>query len=282
MIKTVLVLLIFNSLVSFAQEDLFFPLKNEFSWSGIEKPNKVLKTRFIKNSPKEFEYYRQNDKNFPSLKDLDSCLHVFDINDDGLDDILFDGWYFETNIIQIFLNNGKTFNKVLSEFQGIVKMIIENNKVSKIYIQDWGCCCEINTINKVFSVNYNSDIPKFELLNQQKFLHVFELPDKYLDKPIKFSVLNNNYNIRFAPIIDDSTEIDECEQFIGNVIGKVQNSAEGYCLAQKTDSTGRIWWYVAFKPETKIKSVFKYYSKYEPKEYKLGWISSRFVKIIKE
>jgi hypothetical protein len=94
MIKTLFVLLFFNSLVSFAQENLFFPLKNEFSWIVIEKPNKVLKSRFIKISPKEFEYYLQKCKDCTSLKDLDNCLHVFDFNDDGLDDIGFDGYYF--------------------------------------------------------------------------------------------------------------------------------------------------------------------------------------------
>jgi hypothetical protein len=273
-----------NSLTSYCQQDLYFPLSNEFDWSKIEKQKSDLKAKLIKDFPNEFEYYRQVRDIGPNMKDLDSCLHVIDFNNDRLDDLIFDGWSGgEPRLISIFINNGKSFDKVFTDYQGIHKMIFQDNKVSKLYIQDWGCCCEYIVRNKIYSVNNNSKLPKIQLINQLQYIERTEFPVKYFDKPIKFEVSNNNYKIRFSPVIDDTTEVGYCGELRnGNWLGKIKSGTLGYALSEKSDTTGRIWWFVAIVPDSQLSESLYFDIKEESKSYKLGWISSRYVKRIEE
>ena len=268
------------------QVDLFFPLKKMFDWTSIEKENQELKTTFIQNHPKEFEYYRLNDEYTPDLSDLETHLHIVDFNGDGLDDVIFHGESGgEAKEIIIFINKGQSFAKILTEYQEIYKIVFENGKVQKLYIQDGGCCCEYILTNKIFGVDYSDVLPKINLINQMQYLNnsIEEYPSSYLEKPIKFEVLNDKYNIRFSPVIDDTTEIWYCgEPKNGNFLGEIKSGAIGYALAKKVDLTGRIWWFVALHPNSEIYESIYYDDDIRPNSYKLGWISSRFVKEIKE
>ena len=275
-----------DNLTSFCQFDLFFPLQEEFDWAKIEKQNHELKIEFIKNNPKEFEYYRLDYENSLTLSDLEHDLHIIDFNGDGLDDIIFDGESgSEAREISIFINIGRSFSKIFTEYQEIYKMVIENGRVHKLYIRDEGCCCEYIGISKIYCVDYSRTFPEINLISKMEYLnHGYEgdreYPSHYFDKPVKFEVLNNQYNIRFSPVMDDTTQIHYCgEPRNGNSLGKIKSGSIGYALAEKVDATGRVWWFVALEPQSKI-----YESIYNETidTYKLGWISNKFVKEIKE
>ena len=280
------VILLLNTLAGFSQVDLFFPLKNEFDWSKVEKENKKLKTKLIKDLPDEFEYYRQNEEYMPTLSDLENDLHIMDFNGDGFDDIVFDGQSGgEANEISIFINTGQSFTKIFTEYQKIHKIVFENGKVIKLYIQNGRCCCEYLLTNKIYNVDYSENLPKINLITQMQYLdnNIEEYPSHYFDKPVKFRVLNNKYNIRFSPVIDDTTEVWYCgEPQKGNSLGKIKSGSIGYALAESVDATGRIWWYVAITPDSKIYEPVYYDEKISPNTYKLVWISSRFVEVINE
>jgi hypothetical protein len=219
----------------------------------------------------------------PTLADLEKHLHIIDFNDDDLDDIIFDGYSGEEPMeISIFINTENSFVKIFTEYQEIYKIVFENGKVQRLYIQDGGCCAEIVGINKIYYVNYSSKLPKVNRISEAQYLLDWtEYPNKYFDKPIKFEVLNNKYNIKFSPIIDDTTEVWYCgEPQNGNSLGKIKSGSIGYALAEETDSTGRIWWFVAMIPDSKIYEPIYYEGKISSDTYKLGWISSRFVKEI--
>jgi hypothetical protein len=261
-------------------------LKNEFDWKNVEKQNNELKVKFIKNLPDDFE------KKYNDMSYIKECLHIMDFNGDGLDDIIFNGHNggSEAEYIIIFINTGNSFVKIFTEYQKIHKIVFENGKVNRLYIQDDGCCCEYIRINKIFSVDYSSKLPKINAISQMQYLNnsVEKFPNSYFDKPIKFEVSNNKYNIRFSPVIDDTTEVYYCgEPENGNSLGKIKSGSIGYALAEQVDTTGRIWWYVAMSPNSKIYESVYYNDEvhyYYPlnNTYKLGWISSRFVKIIDE
>ena len=138
-------------------------------------------------------------------------------------------------------------------------------------------------INKIFSVDYSSSLPKINAISKMEYLNnaIEKYPSHYFDKPIRFEVLNNKYNIRFSPIIDDTTEVWYCgEPQNGNSLGKIKAGSIGYALAEATDSTGRIWWFVAMSPDSEIYKPIYYDKTISPDTYKLGWISSKFVKEI--
>jgi hypothetical protein len=265
------------------QVDLFFPLNNEFEWANFEKQDQELKARFIKNLPNDFEFYTQYGG---SISNLEAGLHIVDFNGDGLNDIIFNGHLGgEAEYIIIFINTGQSFAKIFTETQKFHKIVFENGKIQKMYIQDGGCCCEYLLTNKIFSVDYSSDLPKINLISQIQYLNnsVEKYPSSYFEKIIEFEVLNDKYNIRFSPIIDDTTQVWYCgEPQNGNSLGKIKSGSIGYALAEKMDSTGRVWWFVALHPNSKIYESIYYDDDIRPNSYKLGWISSRFVKEIRE
>ena len=264
------------------QVELFFPLNRAFDWASIEKRNSELKAGFIKNLPADLEPRRE----CGGFNSLENDLHVVDFNGNGLDDIIYNGHLCsEADYIIIYINTGESFTKIFNETQQIHKMVFENGKVQRLYIRDGGCCCEYIGINKIFGVDYSSDLPKINLISQMQYLNnsVEEYPSRYFDKSIEFEVLNDRYNIRFSPVIDDTTEVGYCGQDIqGNSLGKIKSGSIGYALAEKIDSTGRVWWFTALRPDSEIYESMYHDADIIPNSYKLGWISSRFVKEIKE
>lgn len=270
-----------SDLVEVCQVDLFFPLTKEFDWANVEKQNKKVKERFIKNLPEEFEWHKQ----YGDMSSLEACLHIMDFNGDNLDDVIYNGYIAgsEAEYINIYMNIGNSFVKIFTETQHIHKMVFKNGKVNKLYIRDGGCCCDYIGTNKIFSVDYSSELPKINPVSQMQFVNISreEYPDKYFDKPIKFEVLNDKYNIRFSPVIDDTTRVGYCFDIKnGNSLGKIKSGSIGYALAEKADTTGRTWWFVALTPNTGIYEPIYYDETILPNSYKLGWISSRFVKEI--
>jgi uncharacterized protein YneR len=263
-----------QSIIGKNQGDLFFPLTKEFEWVNFEKQDQELKTRFLKNLPDDFEFYTQ----YGGMSNLEAGLHVVDFNGDGLNDIIFTGYFGgEAEKILIFIDTGQSFVKIFTETQKFHKVVVENGKVQKMYIQDGGCCCEYLLTNKIFSVDYSSDLPKINLISQMQYLNnsVEEYPNSYFEKPIKFEVLNDKYNIRFSPVIDDTTQVWYCgEPQNGNSLGKIKLGSIGYALAEKVDSTGRIWWFVALHPNSGIYEPIYYDDEIRPNSYKLGWIVS--------
>lgn len=97
-----------------------------------------------------------------------------------------------------------------------------------------------------------TDFPKYTFLIGV-VVHFGEKPDTLLEKPTRFVVLNNNYYIRFAPTIDDTSgqiwDAENNRQFHGNIIGKLPKGAKGFARGKKTDSSGREWWYVEIDEE---------------------------------
>ena len=261
--------------------DLFFPLSNEFEWTNFEKQDQELKKRFIQNLPDDFEFYTHYGG---GMSNLEAGLHIVDFNGDGLNDIIFNGYLGgEAEYIIIFINTGQSFVKIFTETQKFHKIVIKDRKAHRLYVRDGGCCCDYIGTNKIFSVNYNSELPVINLISQTQFVNISqeEYPGKYFEEPIKFEVLNDRYNIRFSPVINDTTEIGYCGELrYGNSLGKIKSGSIGYALAEKNDSTGRTWWYVAMQPNAEIYESVYYDEKISPNTYKLGWISSRFVKEI--
>ena len=278
------IILLYGCLTGFCQVDLFFPLNNELDWANFEKQNHELKTRFIKSQPNEFEYYRLNEKYTPTLSDLENHLHIIDFNGDGIDDIIFHGESgSEAKQIMIFINTGQSFVKIFTDYQEIHKLTFINGKAHQLFIQDGGCCCDYTGIKKNYIIDYSSELPEINLISQLKYIDRLEYPSQYFEKPVKFEVLNDKYNIRFSPVIDDITEVFYCgEPQNGNSLGKIKSGSTGYALAEQVDTTGRIWWYVAMLPQSEIYEAMYHDDVINPDFYKLGWISSRFVKEIKE
>src|SRR5690348_2171442 len=107
------------SFSSFSQQEIIFPITGNsplFDWKTVEnKPNKFIVDQFIKETPEEFQAYRQRDPKvaFLNLDSLRKDLHFLDLNCDGKDDVLFEGQSSgEAKEVAIFVNSGQSYKKV--------------------------------------------------------------------------------------------------------------------------------------------------------------------------
>jgi hypothetical protein len=274
-----------------AQQYLTFPILNNeihFNWKKLEKH--VLKSdidRFIQDHPKDFGAYRQNDSPFRvNFDSLYNDLHFVDLNGDSRNDVIFDGQTSgEPRVIEIFINDGSHFKKAFSVTQGVVKLDWQGGRLSRIYIQDWGCCDADLVFHKIYNVNYDkSNYPTFEQIYQSIVVYEAILPDSILETPLEFEVLNHAYNIRNAPQKDDSSfqhwnNDGGSRTFNGNIIGKLVKGARGMALAKTVDNSGREWLYVEVDEEYLLANDIIYHENKFPTKLK-GWISSRFVKML--
>ena len=225
-------------------------------------------------------YYKQDNPYTPTEDDLENDLHVIDLNADGLYDIVFDGQSGgEPREISIYLNTGDNFENVLTVQQGISKMKFDNGVLSELIIRDWGCCAEILETIKVYKVEENGKFLIFKLLNKFQYIDQTKLPQDFWVESKTVKIVNIDYNIRFSPEINDTTDFYIFGKTVGNIVGKLSKGNLVTAIAESADTTGRVWYFVIINPKIHIKESLFYDATYEEKSFKCGWISSRYVEV---
>ena len=269
-----------NYEIETSQIDLFFPLEKEFKWEGLGKRNKTVIAKFLKNIPTSFDWWVEE---YMPIESIEKYLYTMDINNDGLDDLIYSGYTLDPWVTFIFINKGEEFEMIFFDTSYIYKMAFEDERVTKIYTVEHCCCCEHIEKKKIYTFDYSLEFPKLILESQllaicKRFHHV-DKPDAYLDTPKKLEFRNMSYDIRLTTEVDDTSlyRIIDDKNTIGNRLGIIK-SGTLFVLSEKIDSLGQTWWYVAICPTTEIyESLFypllelKYPYSYE-ESYKLGWI----------
>lgn len=293
--SSLLILILFvlqGTFAGYAQQNVTFPVirgVHTFKWVLIEK--KVLRatvTKFIKSHPDNFGAYRTPNMYSRTLDDLYPCLHFIDMNNDGLDDVFYAGRSTgEGNEVEIFVNNGKGYKQVFEDLQGVVQIDWDKNKISRLYIENWGCCDEYRTFNKIYAVVFDKNkMPAFKQIYQGVVLESTPEPDSLFDKQFRFEVLNDNYKLRSAPVIDDSTferwntdPVAEVRRIgYGNFIALMPAKAKGTAVGWKKDNTGRVWWYVEIDAECTLRKNGHNFNDNSIATKSIGWVSSRFLR----
>jgi hypothetical protein len=255
------------------------------NFATIEKQNDGLKAQFIKSPPAgfkaEYEAYSKNE--FSNLDSLKKDIHVYDINGDGLDDIIFEGRSgSEATEVAFILNTPQGFKIIFKGNEHLIKFDTANKKITTIYIDDPGCCDAYIDFSKVYDFTYQNDVPKATLVYLTAYSESTDLPGNYFDKPTRFEVLDNGYKMRAEPVINDTTKrfaTPDDTARVGNSVGVLPKGAKGWAIASQTDATGRVWWMVEMDPDIEIgKSIFYKTDDITMKARKMGWISSRYVK----
>ncbi|MBS1525684.1 MAG: hypothetical protein JST19_08550 [Bacteroidetes bacterium] len=250
----------------------------------IEKQDDNLKEKFIHADIAGFkdEYQAYRDE-FHNPGDLKKDLHVYDLNADGKNDLIFTGESGgEPREVAFILNTSSGFRVVFKSFQYVWGLDFDHNKISTIYIKDDGCCADYVDFNKIYHVDYTKDEPEFNLTYVSANIHNATFPKRHFSKPIYFQVINNNYKLRSDPVINDKDSVGYGgDMHLGNTIGLLTKGTWGRAIGESKDSTGRVWWFVELEPEANIKeSVFYEDEGTKRKAAKMGWISSRYVKLL--
>jgi len=272
---TLILLTLFQYNCSLGQ-DYIYPLEaKSIEWKLFEKVvSSEKKDEIIKALPNEFEYYRHIDKYSPTISDLRNDIHVIDINNDGLDDFIFDGFSGgEPNEISIYINTTKNYLKVFTDYQKIKKFDWENSMLKRLYIHDYGCCGDNGRINKIFEVSYFNNIPNFEQKYQSWYFDVTEFPSKLFDKPKEFEIIDTNIEVRFSPCVCDSA-LDSFMEPTGNKFFEtLPPGTKGRALGYEFDKSKQTWWFVEIYPfDNWITNDEKYPTRI------LGWISRKSIK----
>jgi len=134
------------------------------------------------------------------------------------------------------------------------------------------CCADY-----IYTLTIN--IPKSNDTYQADITYYY---DEGIEFPIeltinqKFEVAKDIYRLRKTPKIDNTINEYLDDKPVGNISHSYSTGDKGNAFTSKTDSTGRIWWFVEMKNPT-LKS-----GEHFPKEgtFYLGWMSSTYVKKI--
>ncbi len=260
---------------------------NKFSWLNIEKkvPQAVI-TRFIADEKGEFPAYRNRSGYGYTIKELPARLHFIDINNDGANDVIFEGaGGGEGNVVEIFLSTKPSYKKVFEDKEGVSNIIFENNKLKELIISDWGCCEDYLNFDKTFSVSFSAPGSlTFTLVSQTASVFQGISPDTLFEKSFAFEILNDDYNLRSRPAVDDSSYEPWGESSsagrVGNVVAVLYAGTKGIAIGKQTDNTGRGWWYIELDENVALKKSVFYENENKFSTKKRGWISSRFVKIL--
>lgn len=249
-----------------------------FDWSKIEIKTTLEERKSVINSFPEDSFYRtyESDRDeFPKF------LHAIDINNDGRKDYLYN-WIYpgEGLLFELFLNTGNQYTSIFTEMGRPGKLEFQNGELKSLYLVQQGCCADPRTILRIYNVAQGHDEMDFILIFESQMLTGTQAPETLLDEPIHFQTLNDKYYLRSSPEIIDEPYNELLEQN-GNQIAQLSRGTRGRALAESTDPTGRVWWFVEIDLNDSLSNAIfglddRSISTYKPKI--AGWISSRFVK----
>ena len=210
------------------------------------------------------DYYAQYD--WIRLEEELDKFKFIDLDMNGDFEIVYEGFSGgePTGITILKKNSAGTYAEVFNRF-GTVESLWRASIDGTVYFEliHWPCCAG----NTYSLERWGYDGTNFDLVEKLNWLGGTEFPTK-LSNPRKFKVLNDPYTLRDSPeILDD------------NILAAFTTGDLGYTLAERTDNTGRVWWFVLMlNNQTNDRTFYDY--AYDDSYYSVGWMSSRFVELL--
>lgn len=253
-------------------------LTNEFSWVAWEKKiNNLEKVNIVKTIDDDLtKYLHQSNLLDRNLK----SFHVVDFDIDGDDDIIFSGagGTDSKQVILYRLSDGK-YTPILNIFGEIINIsnpFTGSPLILTIIHYPFDPPDILRNIETYSPVMIND---QYEYLVSSKicFIEYTEFPTSFNMK-LPFVINNNKYNLRLSPRIDHDTEYFEGRK--GNIIAEYSKGAKGIALAERTDDTGRIWWFVMMHNNVMPQNtLFVNTGNNKVPFHSLGWVSSRYLTV---
>lgn len=209
-----------------------------------------------------------------------SCLHFMNLNNDANPDVIYYGYSgAESNCTVILINQGSVFKKIFNENGHPEKLEFDSLRYLRSFtIMDRGCCGEYIENQTRYVVD---DLLKVSKDFRRSIVVRTEKPKSRFDNSINFKTLNDSYTLRSTTVIDNKPGSICGDSRKGNIVAVYPKGSEGIAWAEKKDETGRIWWFVEMDPSSNLKDNIV--DGLDGKSSRIvGWISSRFVEIIKK
>lgn len=222
-------------------------------------------------------------------------FHFVDFSGDGVADVIYSGPWFVRNENGFGALEG-SHTKLYQVIAGrAVEVMDEHGSIQRIWkgragepvsfrMVHYGCCSDPEWRIRYFRPVRDGERVRFEEYHGVLGRAEMEVPTRFMDAPRRFTVANDRYLLRSAPRIQDRPAGEFPEWFEwderGNVMAEYGRGARGTAIAERTDATGRVWWFVRMDGRTPPRDA----QVGEDPEHRvtmdrLGWMSSRFVTV---
>lgn len=230
----------------------------------------------------DYDPYGENPRHF----------HFADFSGDGVDDVIYSGPWFvrgengfgalEGTQLKLFQVMGGRAVPVM-QHHGTLQRIFRGGagQPASFRAVRHGCCADPQ-----WSLDYYRPVPAGDTVRYEAHRRVLaregiEMPTAFLATPRPFAVNNDRYLLRATPGIDTPAKDGEDEypwEGHGNALAEYGKGARGIALAERTDATGRVWWFVRMDGRTPpADAQFSEEIGEGVRMDRLGWMSSRFV-----
>lgn len=223
-----------------------------------------------------------------------AAFHFIDFSGDGVEDVIYDGAWYERNEngfgalegsrIKLFQMMDGRAVKVM-EHHGSMQRIWKGRAGEPVSFRTLhhGCCSDPE-----WSIAYFRPLLRGDTVRYEPYHHVLgraqlQMPARFLSAPRRFTVSNDGYALRdSAGIVAPASEWEMWYRWEGhgNSMAEYGRGARGIALAEQTDSTGRVWWFVRMDgrtPPTAAQVDEPWHDDHPVRADRLGWMSSRFL-----
>jgi hypothetical protein len=215
-------------------------------------------------------------------------FHFVDFSGDGVQDVIYDGGWFEISEGQLSTMEG-TRIKLYQVMEGrAVEVMKHHGSIKRLWkarpdesvsllVEHVGCCSEerwsvsfyrpVRTGAKVEYEHYRTVLGRQEL----------EVPKQFTGPARRFTVNQDGYLLRARPTID-TTDVWPNWGDRGNAMAVYTKGARGTAYAERRDATGRVWWFVRMDGRTPPAEAQAVEEPDSPVlTDRVGWMSSRFL-----
>jgi hypothetical protein len=142
-----------------------------------------------------------------------------------------------------------------------------------------GCCSDPEWALEYFRPVVRGDTVRYEMWHRLLGRAGLDVPTEFMPRQRRFVVAADRYMLRDTAQVDDrADDVWPRWEGRGNVMAEYGRGARGIALAERADSTGRMWWFVRMDGRTPPREAQIDENPEHPvRTDRLGWMSSRFL-----
>lgn len=218
-------------------------------------------------------------------------FHFIDFSGDGVADVIYDGpWFMRNTDGEVGAGEGGQL-RLYQVVRGRAVAVFESHaSLQRVWpgrpgepvtfrTVHYGCCSDPQWGIQFFRPVLHGDTVRYDAYREVMGREGLEIPARFMDAPRRFTVSSDRYLLRAGPRIDDSADaVWPRWEGRGNALAEYGRGARGTAIAERTDSTGRVWWFVRMAAETPPRhaQITDHTESHVPTD-RLGWMSSRFL-----
>ncbi len=250
-------------------------ISSEFDWTQHESPrDDDWMLSIIKNNPQMQSCFSKQDPE--SWKSYLQYFHFYDLNLDGLQDVIYQGGCKPYSATNIFMQDEEGFFHYTSSRGGVIKDLkIVDNVVYLSTFSEACCCSDHSVLSRMKFEPTQLSSTKSELL---QYKYDTEVPSYDFALPFKTTELTA---LRTHPKIDNNIQTHPCfdePKVMGNVVSEYEKDATGYAFAKVQDEAGSLWYFVVFAPHgVSLANDYYYLVHVDHYTYAMGWVKAEAI-----